>query len=498
MFERHFPARGICLVRHSFRDSLLDEFVAVASAGLDDQERVLEQLDHYGFECPEVLQERPYWSGIMLRDHGDAAVRSLLERWAAHVHRYSRRDQLSLNIALRLEGLVPDVLDIDNRASWLHTWPHKEGRDPHRAAGDPNGPFVLLARRVRRLERALRRESQLRRQLEVSRTGRMAVTLSEYARRHPRASEAAWRGLEGVRSAAALVRGARAQRVSPSSAPATDGTSVRGAVRASQSADHVHAGSIIYVDPADARGRQLVHHEGDLNPVTLKMWRHLVSTGPWTHVVDVGANYGEMLVNVHLPADAQVIAVEPNPRVLSHLVRTLAGSNRDIRVVSSALAARPGNAELLVDRRWSGRTRLAGTGDTDPGEGFELVDVPVTTLAELLGGADAGPGVRALVKIDVEGGEIGVLQGAMKILDDVAAFAALVEVLHLGPADLAWLLRHFEMQVYDIEEDRFVDVAPRTLERLSAFLMDLRYHAQDVVVRRRAGGPGESSGVGPG
>ena len=51
----------------------------------------------------------------------------------------------------------------------------------------------------------------------------------------------------------------------------------------------------------------------------------LLAERPWTHVIDVGANYGEMLVGVELPQAATVIALEPNPFVIPYLTRTPAG-----------------------------------------------------------------------------------------------------------------------------------------------------------------------------
>jgi len=55
---------AFCLPLHSFRASVLDEFIAVAQAGLDDQARIFEQLNHYLLDCAQVLQQKPYWSAI--------------------------------------------------------------------------------------------------------------------------------------------------------------------------------------------------------------------------------------------------------------------------------------------------------------------------------------------------------------------------------------------------------------------------------------------------
>lgn len=189
LFERHFPASGFCLPRHSFRASILDEFIEVAKLGFDDQGRIFEQLNHYLADWPEVLREQPYWAGIMLRDHRNPRVREMLEIWLAHVYRYSRRDQLSCMVAFRQAGLVPDVLDVDNHASWFHTWPHALERKREPMPGDPAPLFNLAPVRLRQLEQALAeqtaRADALARQLAAlpaSRGARLRRALRDYSR----------------------------------------------------------------------------------------------------------------------------------------------------------------------------------------------------------------------------------------------------------------------------------------------------------------------------
>jgi hypothetical protein len=126
---RHAGDAPMALPRHSYRDSTMDEFLEVSRLGYDDQGRIFEQLNHYLLACPEVLAEVPYWTAILWRDHRHPQVRDMAERWAAQVHRYSRRDQLSVNAALAWAGLSPAVIDIDNRQSWCHGWPVTPERD---------------------------------------------------------------------------------------------------------------------------------------------------------------------------------------------------------------------------------------------------------------------------------------------------------------------------------------------------------------------------------
>jgi hypothetical protein len=95
----------------------------VEALGYDDQGRLFEQLNHYALELPEVLEERPFWTAVLLRDHRNPKVRRMLDIWHAHVQRYSRRDQLSVNLAFRRAGLTPEVLRVDNHESWFHSWP---------------------------------------------------------------------------------------------------------------------------------------------------------------------------------------------------------------------------------------------------------------------------------------------------------------------------------------------------------------------------------------
>jgi hypothetical protein len=121
--EQYLGASAFCLPEHSYRNSVLEEFLEVERLGYDDPARLFEQLNHYALEAPDVLQERPFWTGILLRDHRNPNVRRMLDIWLAHVLRYSRRDQLSLNVALKRARLTPEVLRIDNHESYFYSWP---------------------------------------------------------------------------------------------------------------------------------------------------------------------------------------------------------------------------------------------------------------------------------------------------------------------------------------------------------------------------------------
>jgi hypothetical protein len=186
IFERYLPASGFCLPMHSFRESVLDEFLEVAKLGYDDQSRIFEQLNHYWLTCPKVLEERPYAGGILLRDHREPAVRTMLEIWYAHVLRYSRRDQLSINAAFRQAGLTPEVMDVNIYSSWFHSWPHLGGRIRDKSLFSPVVSVTPPVARVRQLEQQLAEAERLRKEVLSSDAWRIGRRLSESAKRHPR------------------------------------------------------------------------------------------------------------------------------------------------------------------------------------------------------------------------------------------------------------------------------------------------------------------------
>ena len=121
---------GFAISHHSFRDTVLAEYLRVAWLGLDSLERVWGQLNDYYAVYPALLSEQPYWGGMLLRSHHNPIVCQMQDIWAAHVHRYSRRDQLSINYALKAVGLVPQTMPLveNNNMSACHTWPITQDR----------------------------------------------------------------------------------------------------------------------------------------------------------------------------------------------------------------------------------------------------------------------------------------------------------------------------------------------------------------------------------
>lgn len=205
-------------------------------------------------------------------------------------------------------------------------------------------------------------------------------------------------------------------------------------------------GHRMHYDFGDERGKQLVAAGGNLNPDSLSLWQRALDLHPWQAVVDVGCNYGEMILVPRLPECADVIAFEPNPRVLPFLQRSLAEFSRPVDLISSAVAARVDqNALFSADCEWSGTSSLIEA-DRLPMRDEEVLTVPVTTLDDALQSRGYS---SACVKVDVEGWEADVLLGAQAFLNGLEQWAIMVEILHMPMHQISELALNYNMYVFD-------------------------------------------------
>lgn len=141
----------MALPQHSFREQVLDEFDEVVRLNYDDRSRVHEQLLSYSVSDPDALTQKPLWTAIMVRRR-TPAVTETMRLWFDHVLRYSRRDQLSVNVAIARTQLRVRRVVLDNFDSDIHQWPAIEGRKIAlgKASTYGSGPLLAELRRARR------------------------------------------------------------------------------------------------------------------------------------------------------------------------------------------------------------------------------------------------------------------------------------------------------------------------------------------------------------
>jgi FkbM family methyltransferase len=131
-----------------------------------------------------------------------------------------------------------------------------------------------------------------------------------------------------------------------------------------------------------------------------------ISDGPFTLILDLGANIGASATWLHdrFP-EARIIAVEPDPRN-AELLRRNTAAHSAICVLEAAVGPEEGTAAVLLAREsWASRL-------VEPYAEATTIRVPVVTIHSLLG---ENPG-RVLIKMDIEGSEWAVLAEHAAIL----------------------------------------------------------------------------------
>lgn len=173
------PETGLAISTHSSRDTVRDEFDAVVDAGYEAAWVRDEQLEHYLQSYPEVLEMKPFWSGVLVRRHLDPDVVAAMEVWWTNVLRFSRRDQLSMQVALQKVDPTYAAWALDNHDSGYWRWPSSTGRDPSRGGALPEHPDVgELQDRIAELEAEVKSRQEEQRDASVQIDGLWASEAS--------------------------------------------------------------------------------------------------------------------------------------------------------------------------------------------------------------------------------------------------------------------------------------------------------------------------------
>lgn len=231
-----------------------------------------------------------------------------------------------------------------------------------------------------------------------------------------------------------------------------------------------------FVDPTDERAQVLIETDGEFNAKSVRIFQQLLTRRTWDLVLDIGSNYGEMIAALRGYPTTTAIAFEPNPALHPFLQRTATANAVDLDIRAQAVGRTPGHAQFMIDQQWSGKSSLKGISGALP---EHLLDVEVTSLDELFGNAQY---TNALIKIDVEGAEYDVLNGALEFISGLDDFAIQFEILHMPLDEIAALAARWKMYLFSTQT-----LAPVRLPGPDAQLADLylkshRFYQNDAVL----------------
>lgn len=154
---------------------------------------------------------------------------------------------------------------------------------------------------------------------------------------------------------------------------------------------------------------QLKYLGWSIDPDLDALARTHVSEG--ASVWDIGANCGTFAFSCDQAAKR--VAIEPDPFLCGLIAMSAERNGLGVTCYQAAVGDRSGTARLAIAKRGRASNHLAEiAGSTQTGGNREFLDVRLMTLDELL---DV-EGRPDFIKIDVEGAEVLVLQGASRLL----------------------------------------------------------------------------------
>ena len=175
----------------------------------------------------------------------------------------------------------------------------------------------------------------------------------------------------------------------------------------------------------------------------------LTAKRPIDVFLDVGANYGTHSI-LFTSQGVETIAFEPNRRCLPYCEKVRALNRFDIRWESVALGDREDRLDLVFPdgQTWLGSLVQEVT-DRLVEQHAHIVAEPVelTTLDRY---TDNFRARRVLLKIDVEGGELAVLRGATRTLQQAKPIIVFETNDAATRVDLLALLREYRYHIFDL------------------------------------------------
>jgi len=169
-------------------------------------------------------------------------------------------------------------------------------------------------------------------------------------------------------------------------------------------------GLVVVTDFADERILDVIHEIRGENPEYTVM-KAMLSEG--STFIDVGANFGtfSLLASRLVGPKGQVIAIEPQLRLVQFIRESIGLSGITNCVVKQAAVSREtGTREFHIPAGDSGRAGFFASFSAR--REHESSRVPVESLTSLIG----SPRGSVVLKIDVEGSEMRVLDGANEFL----------------------------------------------------------------------------------
>ncbi len=206
----------------------------------------------------------------------------------------------------------------------------------------------------------------------------------------------------------------------------------------------------IHIDPADRRARKQVLFDLIRGRVhrNSRFWRDFIlHTGPTT-ALDIGANYGECVFSMEYPQNVRVVAVEANPELMPHLLKSLHDhpSAAQIEVINALVSDKSTNSvAFYLNRNSSGQSTAVASIAADSGE-VEPVEIASIRIDDIFSNAKYRPD-KLVFKVDVEGFEPNVLRGMNGALREASLAVGYVEIDSHFLSRTGWKIDRYDEEI---------------------------------------------------
>lgn len=219
-------------------------------------------------------------------------------------------------------------------------------------------------------------------------------------------------------------------------------------------------------------------YEADSLEVLGKFLKEYVHLDFDSTAVDVGANIGNHSVFL-AGLFSNVLAFEPNPQVFALLQLNTLG--RQIIPLNYGLSNIASNRILSIDRENLGASRITGDDVDSDSNSLNTLGIEVCRLDDVAE-IDASKTI-SLIKIDVEGHELAVLEGAVRIIErerPVIVFEQDGDSISNGTSQTIEFLRQRDYQLFTIRNNFYL--GQRRLSRYASFALRLFFgHCKEIV-----------------
>lgn len=208
------------------------------------------------------------------------------------------------------------------------------------------------------------------------------------------------------------------------------------------------AGGIIYLDVNESkmmRARALGRYERNKMNVIMAWLK------PGATFVDVGSNKGDfsLLAAKVVGSDGKVLSFEPEPSNCYWIQKSIeANGYENITLFEVALSAADGTALLYLGSKSGWHTLLPGR----PKRSNGAITVMTRRLDSVLG--EANQARVDMIKIDVEGAELEVLEGARQALSNNSGIVCLMDLhpyLGVDATEVFKILEELDLKVYKVQ-----------------------------------------------